>query len=212
MKISNTSERLKQLMQERGLRQIDILKLTERHCKTYGVKMNKSDLSQYCSGKVEPNQDKLFILSEALNVNISWLMGYDVPIEPMHFAAVKRDYCIYKSLEEGLRSFDWEIESEIIDDEKMQYVISNSATSITVPEKSIEEIESRLKQFLIKELKNLFVKQNELLFESNDENSTPANSSLIEFPMLDAAHTRTDKSITDADRKHDEDIMDEENF
>ena len=41
--------------------------------------MNKSDISQYVSGKVEPNQDKLFVLSLALNVSEGWLMGYDVP-------------------------------------------------------------------------------------------------------------------------------------
>ena len=43
--------------------------------------MNKSDISQYVSGKVEPNQNKLFILGQALNVNESWLMGFDVPMD-----------------------------------------------------------------------------------------------------------------------------------
>ena len=48
--------------------------------KKYDVKMNKSDISQYCSGKTEPNQEKLFVLSKALNVNEAWLMGFDVPV------------------------------------------------------------------------------------------------------------------------------------
>ena len=43
--------------------------------------MNKSDISQYVSGKVEPSQEKLVILSMALNVSESWLMGFDVPME-----------------------------------------------------------------------------------------------------------------------------------
>lgn len=77
MKSSNTKERILFLMKERGLKQSDIIKLAEIPCKKYGVKLNKSDLSQYVSGKTEPNQDKLFVLSEALNVNIEWLMGYD---------------------------------------------------------------------------------------------------------------------------------------
>lgn len=81
MKKSNTSNRLKQLMHERNLKQIDILKLTIPYCEQYEVKMNKSDISQYVSGKVEPNQNKLFVLSIALNVNEAWLMGYDVPME-----------------------------------------------------------------------------------------------------------------------------------
>lgn len=68
-------------MTQRNLRQVDILNLTAPYCIKYGVKMNKSDISQYCSGKTEPNQDKLFVLGSALNVNEAWLMGYDVPME-----------------------------------------------------------------------------------------------------------------------------------
>lgn len=79
MKKYTTSDRLHQVMNERNLRQIDILNLTLPYCKKYGVKMNKSDISQYVSGKVEPNQDKLAVLGMALNLNEAWLMGYDAP-------------------------------------------------------------------------------------------------------------------------------------
>lgn len=81
MKRENTAIRLKQLMQERSLKQVDILEMTKPYCAKYDVKMNKSDLSQYISGKVEPNQDKLFVLSRALRVNEAWLMGFDVEKE-----------------------------------------------------------------------------------------------------------------------------------
>lgn len=81
MKKENTSLRLKSIMSERDLRQVDILELAKPFCKKYDVKMNKSDLSQYVSGKVEPSQDKLVILGMALNVNEAWLMGFDVPME-----------------------------------------------------------------------------------------------------------------------------------
>ena len=81
MKKESTAIRLKKLMESRNLRQVDILNLTAPYCQKYGVKMNKSDLSQYCSGKTEPNQDKLFVLGTALNVNEAWLMGFDVPME-----------------------------------------------------------------------------------------------------------------------------------
>lgn len=81
MKISNTSKRLKELMNKRNLRQVDILNLTKPYCEQYNVKMNKSDISQYVSGKNEPSQDKLIILGMALNVNEAWLMGYDVPTD-----------------------------------------------------------------------------------------------------------------------------------
>lgn len=79
MKKENTSTRLKSLMDSRGLKQVDILKLTEPLCKQYGIKMNRSDISQYVSGKVEPSQEKLVILGMALDVNEAWLMGFDVP-------------------------------------------------------------------------------------------------------------------------------------
>ena len=80
MKISNTSNRLRELMNIRNLKQVDILNKLQPLCGIYGVKFNKSDLSQYVSGKTEPNQDKLFILSKALNVDVAWLMGFDVPV------------------------------------------------------------------------------------------------------------------------------------
>lgn len=81
MKKENTSIRLKQIMDNRNLKQVDILDMTKPYCVKYDVKMNKSDISQYVSGKVEPNQDKLFILAKALGVNEAWLMGFDVPMK-----------------------------------------------------------------------------------------------------------------------------------
>lgn len=68
-------------MSLKGYKQVDILNLCKPYCEQYNVKMNKSDISQYISGKVEPNQDKLFVLGNALNVSEAWLMGYDVPME-----------------------------------------------------------------------------------------------------------------------------------
>lgn len=76
---TNTSERLKQIMRERNLRQVDILNQTLPLCRKYGVKMNKSDISQYVSGKAEPSQDKLVMLGMSLGVTEAWLMGFDVP-------------------------------------------------------------------------------------------------------------------------------------
>ena len=72
MKELTTADRLKQLMNERGLKQVDILEACKPYCEKY-------DLSQYISGKVQPGQDKLSILGLALNVNEVWLMGYNVP-------------------------------------------------------------------------------------------------------------------------------------
>ena len=81
IKRSSTSQRLKQLMEIKNLRQVDILEAVKPYSEHYGIKFSKNALSQYVSGKVEPKQDKLFILGMALNIDEAWLMGFDVPME-----------------------------------------------------------------------------------------------------------------------------------
>lgn len=77
----STATRLKQLMRIRNIKQVDILNAAKPYCVEYGVKLNKSDLSQYISGIAKPRQDKLKILCLALDVSPAWLMGFDVPME-----------------------------------------------------------------------------------------------------------------------------------
>lgn len=43
--------------------------------------LDKAQISQYKNGKYEPMQDALYKLAKALNVNVAWLMGHDVPME-----------------------------------------------------------------------------------------------------------------------------------
>ncbi len=76
MRKMTVGERLNQIMSERGLKQKDILDKAEPYF-TKNVKISKSDLSQYVSGKTEPRSDKLCILAKALNVSEQWLLGYD---------------------------------------------------------------------------------------------------------------------------------------
>ena len=73
----NTAQRLAQIMNERNLRQVDILKQSEKFQKELGIKLGKSALSQYVSGKSIPDQDKLVLLSKTLGVSEDLLMGYD---------------------------------------------------------------------------------------------------------------------------------------
>lgn len=80
--VSTTADRLKFLMSSRNLKQIDILNASLPYAKEYDIKMNRSDISQYVSGKVVPGQDKLIILGKALGVDPVWLMGIDVPMRP----------------------------------------------------------------------------------------------------------------------------------
>lgn len=91
MKTANTASRLKEIMDERRLRQVDILNAAKPYCEKYGIKLGRNDLSQYVSGKVEPGQEKLTILGLALNVSETWLMGYDVsPSRDVGYSSVER--------------------------------------------------------------------------------------------------------------------------
>lgn len=72
MKRSNTSERLKYLMDAKNLKQSDIIERVN----AMGEYISKSALSQYVNGQSTPDQRKLTILSKALDVSEVWLMGY----------------------------------------------------------------------------------------------------------------------------------------
>lgn len=96
VKISDTSNRLKQIMKERRLKQVDIIEMCKPFCLKYDVKLGKNDLSQYVSGKVQPGQEKLTILGLALNVSEAWLMGYGTEYVSKEFECQPPDFAIDK--------------------------------------------------------------------------------------------------------------------
>lgn len=75
------SDRLKEAMKVKGLKQVDIIRLSEPVGEKYGIKLGKSHISQYLSGKSEPRVDILKVLAETLNINQLWLQGEEVPME-----------------------------------------------------------------------------------------------------------------------------------
>lgn len=81
MKKKTTADRLREVMEMRGLKQIDILALCAPISEREGIALRKNDISQYVSGKVTPRRDKLSVLAEALGVSEVWLMGYGDPTE-----------------------------------------------------------------------------------------------------------------------------------
>lgn len=72
MKVSNSKERIAELLRITGDTQADMVRKS-------GVE--KSALSHYLHGNREPRQDKLAQIAIAYNVNPAWLMGFDVPME-----------------------------------------------------------------------------------------------------------------------------------
>lgn len=75
------SERLREVMEERGLKQVDVIRLAEKIGEPYGIKIGKSHMSQYLNGKNVPRMDIMKVLAEALQVDQLWLQGEAVEKE-----------------------------------------------------------------------------------------------------------------------------------
>lgn len=59
------------LLQQKNIKQIDILRIAEEN----GVKLGKSQISQYVSGKTMPRRDVLEFLAGVFEVDAEWLKG-----------------------------------------------------------------------------------------------------------------------------------------
>ena len=80
------STRLNDAMALRELKQIDFVHTAEK----FNIKLGKSHMSQYVSGKTVPRADIAHFLAAYLRVNEDWLMGKDVPME--EHAAILPDF------------------------------------------------------------------------------------------------------------------------
>lgn len=69
MRTETFSERLKSAMERRGMKQIDVIQAAADK----GVKLGKSHISQYVSGKTVPRTELLHILADILDVEEEWL-------------------------------------------------------------------------------------------------------------------------------------------
>lgn len=70
-RVATTADRLKLIMNERDLRQIDISKQT-------GIR--QGTISHYIAGRLSPKADAVEKMANTLGVSELWLMGYDVPM------------------------------------------------------------------------------------------------------------------------------------
>lgn len=66
------ADRLREAMDLRQIKQADLSRIT-------GI--GKSSISTYLSGEYEPKQINTYKLAQALNVNPSWLLGNDIPMD-----------------------------------------------------------------------------------------------------------------------------------
>lgn len=116
-----TSCRLKQLMQERKLKQVDILNLSIPYQLEFNITMNKSSLSQYINGRSNPDQHKLFLLSQTLGVSEAWLMGYDVPMNAEdHNPTVTRIVEVVDQLTENNQESVYEFAQNKLEEQQLE--------------------------------------------------------------------------------------------
>ena len=217
MKVSTTAKRLKHIMQLRNLKQVDVLNLAKPYCEKYDTKLTKVDLSQYVSGKVEPGQAKLFVLANALHVNEAWLMGLDVPSTPTPYSQIDAEtYAIGQTLEKfdtivayftNFRkvlnilgyslSTNWNTDSkgnmiDLLEDKDYQYEIPHSKIKQLLSDYEAKDRNKEFDDLTDEEFNHLYC---------NDE-----------YILPDAAHDRTDIKPTAEMKKHDDDLMDNDEF
>ena len=85
--VESFANRLRQALSVRNMTQSELCKRTN---------IASSMMSEYLKGKYEPKQDKVYLLSQALNVDPAWLMGFDIPM-----AEEKKDSPTEVQLSEG---------------------------------------------------------------------------------------------------------------
>lgn len=71
-RVATCAERLQEAMDIRKKKQVDLAAET-------GI--NKSSISRYLSGEMEPKNKQTYKLAKALDVSEQWLWGYDISIE-----------------------------------------------------------------------------------------------------------------------------------
>lgn len=97
MEKEKLSIRLKKALNIRNMKQVDLIEKT-------GI--DKGALSSYISGKYQPKQDKISIISKALDVNELWLMGYDVPMDRNEKYSFENDSTsIFELTEESIEKY-----------------------------------------------------------------------------------------------------------
>ena len=71
MESSIFAERFQELLKQKNIKQVDLIRIAEEN----GVKLGKSQISQYVSGKTLPRKDMLQFLARVLETDASWLSG-----------------------------------------------------------------------------------------------------------------------------------------
>ena len=104
------AERLKAAMQARGLKQVDVVRMAQEQ----GIKLGKSQLSQYLSGKTEPRRDMLAFLSAALETNLE----LEPAIQPIPAVEPKQEVPVMRTFNKSskLDHVSYDVRGPVLDE------------------------------------------------------------------------------------------------
>ena len=96
--MNTIAERIRFAMNVRNVKQVEMVQRT-------GI--TKGAFSSYLSGNYNPKKDKLELIADALDININWLMGENVPMENISATDNQTTgYVFYKEMEYLLNDTD----------------------------------------------------------------------------------------------------------
>lgn len=171
MKIST---RIKQAMKEKGMTQADLSKKS-------GI--SKSTLSEWLNDKYEPKQNNIYILSESLGVNPTWLMGLEVDKE------INRDITvIYNELEQPRQEKVYSYAEEQLERQNKVININKYSKDSTEDDLIEETMEGYLSagtgEFLAEDIKEPIMIHRSLLPEQHYDMILQVNGDSME-PMFE---------------------------
>ena len=143
------SKRLKAAMKKQNLKQIDLV----RAAQSQGIKLGKSHVSQYVSGKTVPRTDILLFLAKILQVKEEWLIGVSDVESDTEASATKNttildtnNPLLENSNHESLESLTMSIKRQesSISETKITNTTNNiQTTSVTTISRDINDKEER---------------------------------------------------------------------
>ncbi|RHU80475.1 helix-turn-helix domain-containing protein [Clostridiaceae bacterium OM08-6BH] len=230
-KIKPFKDRLKQALEIRELRPVDLCRKT---------KISQSTMSQYLSGYAEPKKERLTRLATALDVNPTWLMGLDVTMDNSSHTwdeALKEDFERINIFEAELKTLGWEYELHgcygwyqahelgLKLDNEGNFSDSGTNEWLGCSDKECASCPEREAYYLFSNGQisfkvtlddyNLFLNDSQEFFKKRLETLLKksmtqlfTNNNLSILPA--AAHSRTDVEHTAEGQKHDTSIMDDD--
>lgn len=112
------ANRLLIAMKKNNINQIELAEKTT----LYGKKISQSLINKYLKGKAFARQDNIYILSNILNVNEVWLMGYNVPMD-RNFGRTKTKHMNVYNLctNEIVQTIPYEYRPDIAEDDPKNF-------------------------------------------------------------------------------------------